>query len=237
MIRDLDVPLFVMQYNSMKLSISRAATKTLYCLIWKYIGKTYGLVALFLFASAALVRAGDFTYNTNSGTVTITGYTGTGGVVNIPDTIADKQVTKIGDSAFYYCASLTRVTIPDSVLLIGDLAFRNCSNINNLVIGNKVTSIGNQAFFSCSSLTNLIIPDSVITIGNSGFGSCTRLSKVTIGNHLNSLINGIFSACISLPEIDIPQASPILGMPHSWVVTAWQLLRYPIASSVSTNGR
>ena len=43
----------------------------------------------------------QFAYTTNNGTITITGYSGAGGSVTIPDTINGLPVTSIGDSAFY----------------------------------------------------------------------------------------------------------------------------------------
>ena len=58
-------------------------------------------------------------------------YTGTGKKAVLPD-----SVTSIGENAFYWCKSLTSITIPDSV-----------------------TSIGRYAFYGCTSLTSIIITD------------------------------------------------------------------------------
>ena len=41
-------------------------------------------------------------------------------------------VTSIGNSAFYYCGSLTSIMIPDSITSIGDYAFTNCSNLTSV---------------------------------------------------------------------------------------------------------
>jgi hypothetical protein len=60
------------------------------------------------------LQLGDYIYTTNTGTVTILGYTGPGGAVTIPDTINGLPVASIGDNAFEG-SSLTSVTIPDSV--------------------------------------------------------------------------------------------------------------------------
>jgi hypothetical protein len=69
------------------------------------------LLGASLLALPALVQAQSYTnssgiiYTVNSGTITITGYTGPGGDVIIPDRIPDiitgLPVTTIGDSAFY----------------------------------------------------------------------------------------------------------------------------------------
>ena len=54
---------------------------------------------LLLLTLPAVVQA-QFNYTTNNGTITITGYTGPGGAVAIPDTINGLPVTSIGDYAF-----------------------------------------------------------------------------------------------------------------------------------------
>ncbi|MBR4029716.1 MAG: leucine-rich repeat domain-containing protein, partial [Alistipes sp.] len=92
-------------------------------------------------------------------------------------TIPD-SVTKIGDYAFAYCASLASVTIPDSVTEIGNGAFSNCSSLTSVTIGNSVTSIGDDAFFYCTSLASVTIGNSVTEIGYSAFYDCTSLKEV-----------------------------------------------------------
>ena len=64
---------------------------------------------------------GQYSYTTDNGAVTISGYTGSGGVVTMRDTINGLPVARIGasafqgctgrDSAFAECGSLTKVTI------------------------------------------------------------------------------------------------------------------------------
>ncbi len=62
-------------------------------------------------------------YTTNNGTITITRYMGSGGLVIIPETINGLPVTSIGDYAFFECYGLTSITIPEGVTSIGDSAF------------------------------------------------------------------------------------------------------------------
>ena len=120
---------------------------------------------------------GDFRYTEDGSTVTITGYTGNGGAVNIPSTINGKPVVSIGNFAFGY-NQLISVTIPDSVTTIGDCAFLY-NQLTSVTIGNSVTTIGRYAFYG-NKLTSVTIPDSVTTIGDCAF-LYNQLTSVTIG--------------------------------------------------------
>lgn len=63
--------------------------------------------------------------------------------------------TKINNGAFSDYASLTSVTIGNSVTAIGNHAFYNCSSLTNLMMSNSVTSIGDYSFCNCKSLTKI----------------------------------------------------------------------------------
>jgi BspA type Leucine rich repeat region (6 copies) len=87
---------------------------------------------LLLFALPIVAQA-QFTYTTNNGTVTITGYTGPGGAVTIPSTINGLPVTSIGYQVFAW-SSLTSVRIPYGVTNIGYQAFWACFNLTAITV-------------------------------------------------------------------------------------------------------
>ena len=137
----------------------------------------------------AVVQA-QFTFITNNGAITITGYTGSGGAVTIPDTTNGWPVTRIGDYAFYNCYSLTGVTIGNSVTNIGNWTFSNCTSLTNVTISNNVTSIGDYAFYYCTKLTSVTVPNSVTSIGVDAFASCYGLTAITV-DALNSVYSSV----------------------------------------------
>src|SRR5436190_15223323 len=127
------------------------------------------------------VALAQFTFVTNvNNTLTITGYTGSGGDVTIPDTINGLPVVSVGNVAFYGRNSLTSITIPNSVTSIGDSTFANCSNLTEVTMSTNVTSIADWAFNSCYSLTSITFPNSVTNIGKYSFAWCTNLTTIAI---------------------------------------------------------
>ena len=97
----------------------------------------------------------QFTYTTNYGTITITGYSGTNNDVLIPSMISGLPVTAIGGWSFYDCVSLASITIGNSVTSIGDWAFYGCINLASVTIGEGMSYIGDYAFVRCLSLTGI----------------------------------------------------------------------------------
>jgi len=132
------------------------------------------LLAPLLLSAPAAAQA-QFNYVVTNGAVTITGYTGPGGSVIIPDLIDGLPVTCIGHQAFYLQRTLTDIMIPKSVVVIEDHAFTTCTSLTNLSLGSGVASIGSSAFGSCSSLASLSIPNSVTNIGDWAFAGCEHV--------------------------------------------------------------
>ncbi len=164
-----------------------------------------GLLSFGITASAAI--DGIYTYTVSDGEATITYCnTSASGAITIPSTLGGYPVTTIGDDAFYNCAGLTSVTIPDSVTTIGGYTFYYCTSLTSITIPDSVTTIGNSAFRNCTSLTSITVPDSVTTIGDLAFYECESLTSVIIGNSVTSIGNCAFAFCYNLTSITIPDS-------------------------------
>ena len=68
-------------------------------------------------------------------------------MVNIPE-----GVQEIPIQAFIFCARLGQVNLSD-VTKIGPAAFRSCRSLTSLTIPDSVRMIGEEAFCGCNSLT------------------------------------------------------------------------------------
>ena len=151
------------------------------------------LIQIWLLCAAMLpaVVQAQFTFTTNNGAITITGYTGTNSIVVIPSTTNGLPVTGIGSQAFEGRGNLISVTIPDGVTNIGISAFEYCSKLTNVTIPARVISIAQFAFASCNSLTNVMIPTSVTSIGIAAFASCSNLTAITA-----DVSNAVYSSSV-----------------------------------------
>jgi hypothetical protein len=84
------------------------------------------------------------------------------GQVSIPSTVTKDgtsfDVTRIGDSAFSKCENLTSVTLPESILFIGESAFSGCM-LENIFVKNTATHLNERSFSPASyNHTMLYIP-------------------------------------------------------------------------------
>ena len=127
----------------------------------------------FTFTTKAVVVGGG-----TPNSCTITGYTGSGGDVVIPN-----GVTTIGNGIFQFKTSITSVVIPDSVTTIGDNAFDQCESLKTVTFGtnSQLTTIGGSAFSFCPMIESISISDSVTSIGKNAFYYCNSLSTVYYG--------------------------------------------------------
>ena len=195
----------------------------------------------FLLLSTPLAATAQFIYTTNNGTITITGYTGPGGAVTIPDTINGLPVTAIGNvidlsagGAFQDKSGLTSVTIPDTVTNIGNWAFFSCTSLTNVTIPNAVNSIGYQAFSSCSGLTTVTLPDSVTSLGNYAFNNCYSLASVPALGSITSIGEQAFFNCTNLTRVTLPGSVASIGNFAFWSCSS--LTNVTIPRSVTSIG-
>lgn len=120
---------------------------------------------------------GHFEYEIYEGEVCITGFTGEGGDVFIPNVIEDQTVVAIGEEAFWYCKDITAVSMPSNLEYIGARAFQGCSSLKEIVLPDSVVEIGAAAFCDCTSLASLNVPASLIYAGAFAFDNTPWITR------------------------------------------------------------
>jgi tetratricopeptide (TPR) repeat protein len=199
------------------------------------------VILLMLFMAAGYAEeektdvSGQWKYILEDGNATITGYVEEpGGDLVIPGELDGYVVLRIEASAFGDCNNIASVTIPGSVMDMGDYAFQNCENLASVImeegvpyisfgafsyciglqsvtIPDSVTMINSTAFVSCTSLDNVIIPDSVTEISDEAFFKCSSLTNITISGGITKISNRIFYGCSGLTDIIIPDGVTAIG--------------------------
>ena len=122
------------------------------------------------------------------------------------------NVTRIPSFAFSN-TGITSITIPESVLSIGESAFLGCLDLTSATIGNGVTSIGQSAFYNCTSLSDVSIGHNVASIGISAFYGCVKIETINIPNSVTSINSRVFHGCTSLTDVTIGNGVNFIGSP------------------------
>lgn len=87
------------------------------------------------------------------------------GITKLPDA----NMALVLDNGFSDCDNLTSVTLPGSIVSIGQYAFSDCESLAHVTISDGVTSIGSNAFAHCDALTEITLPDSLTSLGDEAF--------------------------------------------------------------------
>ena len=136
-------------------------------------------------------------------TVVILAPDGLTGSYTIPDT-----VTMIGGLAFDCCYKLTDVVFGEGVTFIEDSAFYDCANLKNVTFSDSLVTIGFQAFHLCSALDNVTLPASLEAIETSAFAHCSSMTEITIPAKVQSIGSLAFNGCRSLTGFGVDAANP-----------------------------
>ena len=136
----------------------------------------------------------------------------------IPQTVVYKgrtlTVTSVGNKAFsgssYYPASpLQSVSLPNTILSIGDYAFSDNINLTEVVLPEQLLEIGKYAF-SRTSIKNIRFPSSLTSIGESAF-SRTKLCSIALPDNMEYIPPYCFYDCDSLKSIQLPKRLRSIG--------------------------
>ena len=96
----------------------------------------------------------DYQWTDGAG-ITVTGFTGSGDTVVIPETIGGKPVTGIAHRAFVGCAA-KQVVLPGTMERVAAGAFENCA-VESVVLSDSILEIRNDSFRDCPGFRTVYI--------------------------------------------------------------------------------
>ena len=94
----------------------------------------------------------------------------------IPSYIERKPVVSIAKQAFNASKTLTAVYVPSTVKDVGDSAFFGCDNLDRVSIQGGNLKIGTYAFASCRSLKRVVFNGAAAELGNYAFTNCRKIA-------------------------------------------------------------
>ena len=94
----------------------------------------------------------------------------------IPSYIGRKPVVSIAGRAFNASKTLTAVYVPSTVKDIGDSAFFGCNNLDRVSIQGGNLKIGNRAFAGCRSLKRVVFNGAAAELGDYAFWDCSKIA-------------------------------------------------------------
>ncbi|WP_289732917.1 leucine-rich repeat domain-containing protein [uncultured Duncaniella sp.] len=108
----------------------------------------------------------------------------------IPDSI-----TVIEQSKFMNCSALEVVCLHDSIKIIEDNAFSGCTNLKSLQLPDKIEIIGKDAFSYCENLSGTINLNNTKSLGEAAFNHCSAIEEIIMSPYINKIGYSTFSGC------------------------------------------
>lgn len=125
--------------------------------------------------------------------------------------VIEEGVTSVGNYAFYWCDTVTDMTLPNGITSIGKASFSGCVELININLPQGIISIGVDAFAECYSLSSVTIPSTVKTIGDGAFSYCWGLTSIDIPEGVVSMGKRVFIYSENLSKITLPNSLKSIG--------------------------
>lgn len=109
-----------------------------------------------------------------------------------------------GSTLVKYRGTEERVTIPDTVEVVGESAFENNQKVQFVVIPKSVKRLDAYVFWGCNNLEEVVLGKGLTAVDEYSFAGCTGLKQITIPENIQSIDAQAFAGCVNLTDIYIP---------------------------------
>ncbi len=131
------------------------------------------------------------------------------------------ELSDIADRTFYGCTGLLSMSLPESVVGIGESAFYGCTGLLSMNLPENVTTVGKSAFYGCSGLAMMSLGESLETVGESAFQDCSALADLHLPQTANSVGNRAFYGCLSLRTVRVDNPVPPAAYANTFSVDTY----------------
>ncbi|MCR5703236.1 MAG: leucine-rich repeat domain-containing protein [Eubacterium sp.] len=148
---------------------------------------------------------------------------------NIKTVKIPKNVTSIGNYAFYQCKKLTKITWNKKIKKVGDFAFAQ-TKLKELKLPKTVKHWGSHCFADCSfkkvkfaetmkkipeemfegvTIENLVIPGNIKTIGRCAFEG-GKFNTIVMKEGVRKISIGAFDECDEIQSMELPKSLDVI---------------------------
>ena len=98
------------------------------------------------------------------------------------EVILSRAADFVGKEAFMDCSGVSKVCLPDDVLLVHSRAFAYCGSLEEMDLPTSLEQLGDEVFWGCRNLKSVAIPDGLQHIGSRIFDGCHNLTEIVISD-------------------------------------------------------
>ena len=121
-------------------------------------------------------------------------------------------VTECNNYLFYKCTGVENLTLPESLVTIGNHTFSDMTALQYCRMSNNVESVGEYGFAGDVNLTDLTFSKKVKTLRNNLFMNCTSLPLFTVHPAVTSIEDNAFMNCDSLATLSFTDSNDLLNI-------------------------
>lgn len=170
--------------------------------------------------------------------------TGNNNIVSVPNTVGSEHLpviqigTGFGTSPFYKNTNITKVLLPDELIVIEKAAFWGCSSLTSVEFSESITTINESAFRDCQNLKSISLPKYLEYIGGHAFEGCNALGDIIIppyvsfmGDYSFSLYGDYQRHRVDMYPVNAPSANYVSGSKSPFYCGGGYVLHVPKQSS------
>ena len=152
--------------------------------------------------------------------------------------VVPEGTRNIAAGAFVGCHSISEVTLPGSLVLIGECAFYGLENLATLTFNGGALNdleVEKYAFMDCKDLTTVTLSEGsrLAKLGDSAFQGCEELKEFTFSASMSSVGAAAFANCTSLESVTFATSERTLSFGENTFMNCTALTTVNLPANVN----